>query len=104
MGNSERKGSKGETALQLEQECRIIEYAAKTTGDGRWKDALIETCCKGVRMEDLPVEVLPTGNRNAYFAARREFYWRVWSGRQKMIEKACILIHAGQSVDDTMRV
>ena len=55
----------------------MIEQAAKDTQGGAWEKALLDSCCRGVRYEHLEVETLKSSNRNAFFAARREFFSRL---------------------------
>lgn len=62
---------------QQRRKAAMIERAAKETQGGIWDRALMESCCKGVRYEHLKVEALKSSNRNAFFAARREFYSRL---------------------------
>ena len=56
---------------------RLIEQAARETQGGQWYRALMDNACRGVRYEHLEVEALKSSNRNAYFAARREFFGRL---------------------------
>lgn len=42
---------------------------------GLYQKALILNCCYRVGYELLPPESLPNSFRNAYFKARREFFW-----------------------------
>ena len=60
-----------------QQRAKTIEQAARETQGGTWYKALMDNCCRGVRYEHLDVEVLRSSNRNAYFAARREFFSRL---------------------------
>ena len=56
---------------------QLIDRAARDTAGGRWTEALIANCCRGVRYEHLTAEQLWSSSRNAYFAARREFFERL---------------------------
>lgn len=56
---------------------RKIELCAKQAQRGAWKDALLANCCTGVKYEQLDECKVPTSNRNAFFAARREFFSRL---------------------------
>lgn len=60
-----------------QQRARTIEKAARETQGGSWYKALMDNCCRGVRYEHLDTAVLRSSNRNAYFAARREFFSRL---------------------------
>lgn len=64
------------TQAQKEKAEKIREAAEKTQGGG-WEKALIENCCIGKRYEQLDGASMPTSNRNAFFAARREFFRRL---------------------------
>lgn len=66
-------------------ECSIIDRALMETAGGKWVEALRKSCCDGVAYEDIDRELMPTSNRNAFFRARREFYYRVWQLRTKGI-------------------
>ena len=55
--------------------CEPFERAAKTAAHGTFADALIKNCCYGCGYEHLDPSILPTSNRNAFFQARREFFW-----------------------------
>ena len=59
------------------QKALCIERAAHETQAGAWEAALMENVCEGVSYEHLAWEKLPTSNRNAFFAARREFFLRL---------------------------
>lgn len=62
-------------------DCAMIESAAIETDGGRWMNALILNCCHGVGYELIDPAVLPNCNRNAFFQARREFFFRLYSAR-----------------------
>ena len=51
----------------------MIDRCAQVVDGGRWRDALILNVCDGVALEKIPGHTLASGNRNAYFAARRAF-------------------------------
>lgn len=65
----------------------IINQAASVTRGGRWGKALVANVCDVVAYEDIPNEDLPTSNRNAFFAARREFLCRVMQLRMDLSEE-----------------
>jgi len=54
---------------------RMIEQAAHVAGGGGWEYAIIENCCRGVRLDCLDGSRMPTANRNSYYKARREFFF-----------------------------
>lgn len=58
-------------------DCALIEHVAMSTDGGQWKDALMLNCCHGIGYELLDPAVLPNSNRNAFFRARREFFFRL---------------------------
>ncbi|MBQ9325161.1 MAG: hypothetical protein IJ246_05265 [Clostridia bacterium] len=63
--------------LRYLQDVDLIDEAARETAGGVWYAALIYNCCLGRSYTTIPPEQLPTSNRNQYFAARREFFWRL---------------------------
>ena len=76
-------GVHGEAYAAMRWECSLVEKAFRETDKGRWQKALERACCDGVAYEDLDPAEMPTSNRNAFFNARREFYWRLWGLKQK---------------------
>ena len=56
---------------------QLIDQAARDTDGGRWEVAIIKNVCHGRRYEHLAAEDLWSSSRNAYFAARREFFARL---------------------------
>ena len=54
-----------------------IEDTARQTRGGGWETALLASCCDGKKYEQIDPETMPTSNRNAFFAARREFFSRL---------------------------
>lgn len=73
------------TRRAMEWEVRITDQALRDTSGGGWERALRSACCDGWRYEDIDPALMPTANRNAFFEARREFYWRLWTIRQETI-------------------
>lgn len=73
--------------VQLLAHCDMIDRAAGEVGQGEWQKALILNCCYGLRYEHIGQTILPNSNRNAYFAARREFFYRLYQARQEMMAK-----------------
>ena len=59
----------------LLRDCAMIERAAELAGGGGFYHALILNCCHGIGYHYMDPTILPTANRNAFFRARREFYW-----------------------------
>ena len=57
------------------RDIEVIEKAAEAAGGGGWKNALINSCCRGVAHADLDPADMPSSKREAFFAARREFFW-----------------------------
>lgn len=87
-----RRSRIGSQTDQLEAQAElapILTAAAETRAgrelDGEWQRALIATCCEGLSPEKLDGTAKPTSNRNAYYEARREFFWRVWAHRKGKI-------------------
>lgn len=73
-----QSGVHGEQREVMIWEVGLVERAARETADGEWQRALMLVCCDGWRYEDVETSLMPTNNRNAFFRARREFYWRLW--------------------------
>ena len=67
---------------RLLADCAMIEHAASQAGDGHFYHALILNCCHGVGYLYMDPAVLPTANRNAFFRARREFFWLLYQMRE----------------------
>ena len=63
--------------LRLLEDCDLIDRVAGEVGEGEWKDALILNCCHGKGYEYIDPAILPTSKRNAFFQARREFFYRL---------------------------
>lgn len=63
--------------LRLLEDCDLIDRVAGETDGGDWKEALILNCCYGKGYELLDPAILPTSKRNAFFQARREFFYRL---------------------------
>lgn len=60
---------------RLLRDCNMIEQAAAVPSNGAYYHALILNCCHGIGYLYMDPTILPTANRNAFFRARREFYW-----------------------------
>lgn len=55
-------------------ETAAFETLGEHTEKGQWADAIIATCCDG-----LPINKTAAANqRFAFYAARREFFYRLW--------------------------
>lgn len=63
--------------LRLLEDCDLIDRVAAEVDGGDWKEALILNCCHGVGYEYIDPAILPTSKRNAFFQARREFFYRL---------------------------
>lgn len=63
--------------LRLLEDCDLIARVAGETDGGDWKEALILNCCYGKGYEQIDPAILPTSKRNAFFQARREFFFRL---------------------------
>lgn len=81
-------GVHGEEYAAMRWECALVEQALRETAGGGWEQALEESCCKGTAYADIDPVIMPTSNRNEFFEARREFFWRLWGLRQKAIGAA----------------
>lgn len=81
-------GINGEDYAAMRWETEIVRRALVDTAGGQWAAALEESCCNGVAYADIDPAIMPTSNRNDFFAARREFYWQLWTARQKWISNA----------------
>lgn len=82
------QGVHGEQYAAMIWECSIVEKALRETDGGKWEKALALSCCDGVAYVDIDPVILPTSCRNEFFEARREFFWRLWTLRQKAIGTA----------------
>lgn len=63
--------------MRLMADCDLIDKVAAETDGGQWTQALILNCCYGKGYEFLDQAILPTSRRNAFFQARREFFFRL---------------------------
>ena len=61
------------------RDIEMIERAARETDGGKWERALLRNACYKEGYERLDPSMLPTCNRNAFFSARREFFWRLYN-------------------------
>lgn len=60
----------------------MIERAARDVAGGAWYHSLISSCCDAVPYNHLDKLKMPSSSREAFFAARREFFWRLHRLRQ----------------------
>lgn len=60
---------------KLLADCALVDKAAKNAADGKFEAALILNCCYGTGYEYIDPSIIPNTNRNAFFRARREFFW-----------------------------
>lgn len=67
--------------LRLLEDCDLIDEVAEETDGGKWHKALILNVCYGKGYEYLDPAILPNANRNAFFRARREFFFRLQEGK-----------------------
>ena len=90
MPSSGKTSSPTESAAEkravLLADVEMIDKIASEVGGGIWHRALILNCCYGLSHECIGQTILPTANRNAYFAARREFYFRLYGARGGMVK------------------
>lgn len=77
------QGVHGEQYAAMIWECDIVEQALRETAGGKWEQSLMLSCCDGMAYEDIDPVIMPTSRRNEFFKARREFFWRLWSIKQK---------------------
>lgn len=77
----------GDDLAAMQWEADLVKRVLVDTADGRWAAALQESCCNGIAYADIDPATMPTSNRNEFFSARREFYWRLWTERQKTISE-----------------
>jgi len=76
-GSSDKMYEVRQKATHLRKELSRIEAAAKAPEEGAWFDAIIKSCCDGIRYEEIDQAIMPTSNRNAFFRARRQFFWEL---------------------------
>ena len=67
--------------LRLLEDCDLIDRVAEETDGGEWKEALILNCCYGKGYDYIDRAIIPTSKRNAFFRARREFFFRLHNER-----------------------
>lgn len=71
--------------LSLLEDCDLIDRVAGETDGGDWKEALIKHCCYKIGYEKLkcllPPDAMRSHNRNAFFRAKREFFFRLHNER-----------------------
>lgn len=67
--------------LRLLEDCDLIDRVAAQVDGGGWQEALILNCCYGKGYEYIDPSILPTSRRNAFFQARREFFYRLNEAR-----------------------
>lgn len=72
--------------IRLLKDCQLIEQAAHNVGDGKWYDSLMLNCCYKKGYEFLDPAVLPTSNRNAFFRAKREFFFLLYQAKYEDAE------------------
>lgn len=63
--------------LRLLEDCDLIDRVAAEVDGGEWKEALILNICYGKGYEYIDPAILPNSKRNAFFQARREFFYRL---------------------------
>lgn len=78
-GKSDPVGRAVERRERLLADCAMIERAASVPANGRFYSALILNCCHGIGYVYLDPAILPTSKRTAFFLARKEFFWTLWS-------------------------
>ena len=59
-------------------DCDVIDRAASEADGGRFQKALILHVCYRVPYARIDTAILPTSRRNAFFRAKREFYFLLW--------------------------
>ena len=62
---------------------RLIRDTATQTSGGDWAEVLIDNVCYGVSFEHLDQAKMPTSNRNAFFRARREFFYLLFKAKNR---------------------
>ena len=75
-----RNDPTAQTALRREcylQDCDLIERVARETEGGGWFNALILNCCYRVGYASIDPAIMPSSHRNAFFRAKREFFYRL---------------------------
>lgn len=60
--------------MHLAEKIEMVERVAHSVGEGRWYAALIQHCCMGKSLDCIDPVLIPTSNRNAFYAIRREFF------------------------------
>lgn len=73
-----------QTAMRRDRylrDCDLIDRVARETDGGGWENALILNCCYRVGYADIAPAILPSSHRNAFFQAKREFFFRLNEAR-----------------------
>lgn len=73
--------------IALLEDCDLIDKVARAVDNGEWERALVLHCCYGVPYDCIEKTIMPTANRNSYFRARREFFFRLMNEREERQRK-----------------
>ena len=74
-----------EAAIKRERllaDCALIERCAEQTAGGGWAHALLCNVCYREAYDVIPRERMPSANRGAFYAAKREFFSRIKEARE----------------------
>lgn len=74
--------------IAMLQDCEMIDAVAREVDEGEWERALVLNVCYGVPYECIDPTIMPTANRNRYFRARREFFFRLMAEREERHQAA----------------
>lgn len=69
--------------IALLRDCDLIDRVAAEVGEGEWAQSLRLNTCYGIGYDYIDQAILPTANRNAFFRARREFFFRLQAAREE---------------------
>ncbi len=58
----------------LMRKIEIVDNCARAVGKGEWYAAIIQNVCMGRPYTMIEAALLPTSNKNVFFARRREFF------------------------------
>ena len=73
-GKSDPVAMAAEKREKLIEKIQIVDECAKRIRIGEWYAAIIQNVCMGRAYAQLDATIMPTSFRQAFFAARREFF------------------------------
>lgn len=59
---------------RLKRKIDMVDECARQVKNGEWYAAIIQNVCIGKAYEKMDTTIMPTSHRQAFFAARRDFF------------------------------